>query len=488
MAIVPTTERIYYDNTLKQNTLATYAGALLPAAQNMQEQVAEQQSIKIDTLGTEARMKMNDITNQWRIDNESNPTDELSIKNLQKQYDEVLQSYRGQIDPLYRSQWDIMGNKLKGAFGLQNQEWGIKQKQKNAQNDIVRNMKNYEDIAFGYGVNGNTASAQADFEQSYAKLLDYGAKNLGAETASALLNDYEKKYYSAFLSGMIDKNPNGVLNMLKNKDITSGLGYKTTEKFKNKANAQIKAINKQVYNNVYGEYTKNPTLAGFEQLKQLKPNMSKKVLKELEDMYKATPEYEATTTFDSAQEAKDYLIDLSKISLSDDNSDKSNEDYLNQVTTYIRRLQNSNKAKTLSKEDLDKYANLAYEMASDKTLAEQVNNVFGQGGFFTDYYKDTIGRGYSPISQDRVNRIGRETIKQTLEHLANKDYDGAKQVYAQGQRQLIQEKYPYIDFSNMKVGDTFWYEPTQQALKFMGYGYNDILVEVDDSGVFHDYF
>ena len=216
--------------------------------------------------------------------------------------------------------------------------------------------------------------------------------------------------------------------------------------------------------------------------------MSKKVLKELEDMYKATPEYEATTTFDSAQEAKDYLIDLSKISLSDDNSDESNEDYLNQVTTYIRRLQNSNKAKTLSKEDLDKYANLAYEMASDKTLAEQVNNVFGQRGFFTDYYKDTIGRGYSPISQDRVNRIGRETIKQTLEHLANKDYDGAKQVYAQGQRQLIQEKYPYIDFSNMKVGDTFWYEPTQQALKFMGYGYNDILVEVDDSGVFHDYF
>ena len=154
MAVVPTTERKYYDNTLKQNTLATYAGALLPAAQNMQEQIAEQQAIKIDTLGTEARMKMNDITNQWRIDNESNPTDELSIKNLQKQYDEVLQSYRGQIDPLYRSQWDIIGNKLKGAFGLQNQEWGIKQKQTNAQNDIVRNMKNYEDIVFGYGVNG----------------------------------------------------------------------------------------------------------------------------------------------------------------------------------------------------------------------------------------------------------------------------------------------------------------------------------------------
>ena len=61
MAIVPTTERKYYDNTLKQNTLATYAGALLPAAQNMQEQVTEQQAIKIDTLGTEARMKMNNI-------------------------------------------------------------------------------------------------------------------------------------------------------------------------------------------------------------------------------------------------------------------------------------------------------------------------------------------------------------------------------------------------------------------------------------------
>lgn len=40
-------------------------------------------------------------------------------------------------------------------------------------------------------------------------------------------------------------------------------------------------------------------------------------------------------------------------------------------------------------------------------------------------------------------------------------------------------RYPEIPFQSMKEGDVFWYNPTGKAYKFLGYGLDDILVEVD---------
>ena len=229
MVQIPTTERKYYNTTTKVNTLSAYAGALLPAAQDLQNTIKEQQEIKISSLGLEARIKMSDATNQWRLDNQSNPNDPTALKDLQNTYNSILSEYRGQIDPLYRSSWDIQGNKLKASFDLNNQEWGFKQRQINAENDIKRDMENYYKLAYGYGQTGSLEQAAIDYQQSYDKLLDYGAKNLGTETAAQLLNTYERDYATQFLSGMAKSNPQQALNLLQDENFARMLGKDTGE-------------------------------------------------------------------------------------------------------------------------------------------------------------------------------------------------------------------------------------------------------------------
>ena len=216
MAKIPTIERQFYNTQKKVNTLSAYAGALLPAAKQLQAMVKEQQDIKIDKLSVDARMRMNDVTNEWRLANQSNPNDPNALQDLQNQYNSILSEYRGQIDPIYRGQWDIVGNKLKGAYDMQNQTWAFAQRQENAKNDIAESMDNYYKLAYSYGQNGSTAEAMADFQVSYDKLLDYGAKNLGTEDAAHLMRNYGKNYVQYYLSGLTEKNPNAALQLLKN--------------------------------------------------------------------------------------------------------------------------------------------------------------------------------------------------------------------------------------------------------------------------------
>ena len=276
MAYIPTTERKYYNTEKKLNTLAAYSSAMLPAAQNLQEVIAQQEEIKMDSYALEARMEMNEITNNWRTQNEGNPTDPTALKDLQSQYDDVLGKYREQVDPLYRYNWDIAGNKLKGAFDLQNQEWGFAQKQKNARANIARSVDNYIKLAYQYGQEDSEAEAMADFAQSYQKLLDYGAKNLGAEDAAKLLGSYQETFYKSYLDGLVEKNPEKALEMLKDKDNYGILSHRDYEKYKNYAHARKKEYEKETYKTAYYDFMEDPTEQKLDNLYKLNPDMKEK--------------------------------------------------------------------------------------------------------------------------------------------------------------------------------------------------------------------
>ena len=184
------------------------------------------------------------------------------------------------------------------------------------------------------------------------------------------------------------------------------------------------------------------------------------------------PDYEARTVFDGADDAKDGIVELTNFS---EESLEDNAHFLDNVTAYVRKLQRSNANGKISQDDVDKYANLAYRVANDKLFAEQVNGVLGKPNAFSYAVNWTFGGG----DMAKVKNIGLQTINTTVEHLLNNDVEGAIQTYKQGQEKAIQLRYPDIDFTNLKQGDIIWYKPTGQALKFMGYGIDDILVEVD---------
>lgn len=472
MVHIPTGERKYYNTTKKLNSLAAYSSALLPAAQQWQENIKEQQKIKMDTYSVDARIKMNEATNEWRMANQSNPNNPEALQQLQFTYDNILGEYREQIDPMYRSQWDIQGNKLKGAFDLDNQGWEIKQSQQNVRNDIASSIDNYYKLAYSYGQNGEMEKALVDFTDSYDKLLDYGAKNLGTEDAAMLLKDYRSNFYTSYLDGLVENNPSQALKMLNSKEFYGVLDSRDYNRYKKYAKARQKEINKDVYTGAYNDFLREPTKEGLDRLYKLNPNMKEKTKTELNEIYENSPDYEARTIYEGADDAKSGIDDLSNFS---EETLEDNAHFLDNVTAYVRKLQRSNAEGKLSKDDVNKYANLAYRVANEKMFAEQVHSVFGQPSAFSSAVNWTVGGG----DFAKIKNIGLETINNTVDRLLNNDVEGALTAYKEGQKKAIQVRYPEINFTKLKEGDIIWYTPTKQALKFVGYGVDDVLVEVD---------
>lgn len=516
MVTIPTEKRKYYDEVSKTNTLGAYAGALLPAAQQYQEVVKQQQEIKIDSSMTDARLQLDKITNDWREANKDNPNNPEAMKELQANYNQVFSVLRNDIDPLYRQNFDLEANKLKGGYDINNQAWALKQNQENVKYNIRNSINNYLELAGNYGAAGNLEMAKADFEQSYNKLLDYAAKNLGTEQAAYLLNNYEEKYYKSFLDNLAEEDPKQVLEILgeepaedvsekskeptKNvsekenqagstapklpkkekkkaenpvtKAIKESLGEKTVTKYKNYAKARQKKIDKQIYQDNYLSFVENPSLDGINQLKMLNPKMSKREEENLKSIYENSPNYEATTVFEGANSAKYAAKAFTDVV---EGTEEENAIVLDNLADYVRKLQRSNIEKKLSEEDVKKFSNLAYKAVNDKMFSKQINKLFGEPSTFEKMASWVLPQR----NKQKIEQIGGITISQTVDRLLKDDIEGARQVYKEGQKQAIQVRYPDIDFTNLKEGDIIWYAPTKQAMKFLGYSLDDVLVEVD---------
>ena len=361
---IPTTERKFYNTQKKLNTLGAYANALLPVAKEAQQMVKEQQEIKMDALSVDARMRMNDVTNEWRLKNQSNPDDPTALKELQQQYDTILGEYRGQIDPMYRSQWDIAGNKLKGAFDFENQAWGFKQRQENAKNDIARSVDNFYKLAFSYGQNGDVNKAMADFQVSYDRLLDYGAKNLGAEKAAVMLKDYQSEYAKNYIAGLAERNPQAALNALKDDRIKSALGKDTL----NMASKVITVANKQQrLNNKINSYNEQINLdnklegmGAFEAIEYLEKN------KDLfsQKFYKAKmAQYMNAVGIDAETQADTYTDLLLQVNSIDKSKDA--ESIINQSNDVLENIETA-------------YAEKRLKLADRKRLISTLNKEQGK--------------------------------------------------------------------------------------------------------------
>jgi hypothetical protein len=277
MVTIPTEKRKYYDEVSKTNTLGTYAGALLPAAQQYQEVVKQQQEIKIDSSMTDARLQMDKITNDWREANKDNPNNPEAMKELQANYNQVFSVLRNDIDPLYRQNFDLEANKLKGGYDINNQAWALKQNQENVKYHIRNSINNYLELARNYGSADNGDMATVDFEQSYDKLLDYAAKNLGTEQAAYLLNNYEEKFAKAYINGLSESNPQKAIEVLQNdKKIQKMLGGDALKEAHKIVDKQIKLMKyQQDVSNFENAYKLDEQLSGmsdFDALQTLEAN------------------------------------------------------------------------------------------------------------------------------------------------------------------------------------------------------------------------
>lgn len=224
MVRIPTTERRFTNTVSKVNTLGAFANALKPAAQEYKQKLLDQQKIKIDTNLTKARIELDNLNNQYRLDNQGRPDNPEAKLKLQQDMRNVLNKYGADIDPIAKLDWERSANKLTSGYEIANNDWAFRQRAENAKLDVAENMNLNYQKAYQYGRSGNYEMAQVDLDISHEQLENFGTSVLGATGTRKLLEDYRKDYVKNFISGQMMTDPEGAILALDNEKIQKTIG------------------------------------------------------------------------------------------------------------------------------------------------------------------------------------------------------------------------------------------------------------------------
>ena len=401
MVSIPTTERQHYNFQPKVNTFYlaadtayNHAKEVFKLGEKYHDYKVEEEKTKVDSLTTQARLDMNAATNEWRVANEANPDNPEALKELNATYDDIMNTYREQLSPYSRKSWDTqVVTKLKGAYALENQAWAFKQVQTNAANHIKNEVKNYNDLAFSYGSSGSEESlftAMADFAGMKEKLLDYGARNLGAATAAQMLNGAETDYVKSYINGVASVDPEKALAALENEDVKVALGaeYDSAKKIITAARRQAKYDHDtQVYifqNKLQDELDKmSPT----EAIKHLNQNMSEVT----ESFYKSQSKAIERRAGLTASTSADVFAEIF-------------EEINIPLDSHEAKMAHSVK---MQEKIMDRYANLDLTLEHKNSLLKMVD-ADNMKTNFTEFYKAAASEGTGWVfykNQDAIDDI-----------------------------------------------------------------------------------
>lgn len=408
MVQIPTTERQFYNTERKLNTLAAYAGDLLKPAEQAGKLAAQYENIKMDNFTTKARLELDNLTQDWRKKNQANPKNVEALKDLETQYQEKLNLYREQIDPMSRLQWDSTANKMIGAYKSSNNSWGEQQLFNNTKLYVAENIKNNLDIARTHGQQNNLLGGLADFTNSYKSLLNYAKDGMGEMDAKILLNDYEKKYMESYISGLADTNPAAAMEALKVPEITRSLGSAEAE------NKLTSIVRKQMavhefnskmeqFNNekkLNEELDKLPPSDALHLLEDSRDNVSKKFYAAREKSLLSAKGITAETRADTAQ---DIILDIATLDISNP------VDYLNAANEILAKIEMKYSEGELSTSDRK---SLVKQIYKEQGRQLPVLNEDTTGGF--------MGLGYS--YKDAHNYIKDNISNPAYESRAMLDY------------------------------------------------------------------
>ena len=252
MVHIPTTERQYYNNTRKVNTLETFAKAMQPAAENLQKTLVDQQKIRMDANATKGRAEADELVRQLQLEYQRTPNSAEYKAKLHDGLNEIWKRYGQDIDPLMQGQWSQMTNKLNIAYDDASNQWAYKQRQENAKFDLAEGMNANYNLAYSHGQNNNTAAALLDLDYSYEQMRANIAQSLGEVEADKLLKNYKKQYVKSFIDGQLQTNPEGALQALNNKEVAGVFdGQREVDQMKEYAVSKLDNLKKQAkYKNI----------------------------------------------------------------------------------------------------------------------------------------------------------------------------------------------------------------------------------------------
>lgn len=386
MVRIPTTERRFTNTVSKVNTLGAFANALKPAAQEYKQKLLDQQKIKIDTNLTKARIELDNLNNQYRLDNQGKPDNPEAKLKLQQDMRNVLNKYGADIDPIAKLDWERSANKLTSGYEIANNDWAFRQRAENAKLDVAENINANLSLAKSAGMRGDIGSAVADYANSYNQLYSYAAKNMGETDARQLLSDYEEQYMQSYINGLASVNPQAALEALKQPEISASFKKQGAQDVMMKiVNKQIALQNFQIKTNEFlteqklaTELDNLPTDKALQLLEENEGSVSSRFFKAKQKALLSDKGISAETR---AETAAEIMLDIADLP-----TDPSEiEEYYKQSNNILTRIENEYAAGDLTTADKKRLTNTIY-----KKQGANLEALKGTGSWqFWDFsYKD----------------------------------------------------------------------------------------------------
>lgn len=387
MVSIPTTQREFFNTQPKVNTLGAVASALEPAAKTYKRQLVEQQRVKIDTESTKARVEIDNLVNQWQLQNQSRPDDPEARAQLKSDIQDILNRYGNQIDPVAKMDWDRTAGKLSSAYELGMNTWARNQRAENVKLDVAENINANLTLARNSGRSGNLDAGLSDYINSYHQLYNYASRNMGETEARKLLLDYEEEFMGSFITGLSETDPQAAMEALKRPEIAAS--------FKNQGaqDVMMKIVNKQIalrnFQNKTNEFLTEQKLAT--ELDNLPTDKALQVLEENEGSVssrffkakqKALLSNKGISAETRAETAAEIMLDIADLP-----TDPSEiEEYYKKSSNILTRIENEYAAGDLTTADKKRLTNTIYKKQGANLEALKGT---GSGWRFWDFsYKD----------------------------------------------------------------------------------------------------
>ena len=504
MVRIPTTERQFYNTVKKVNTLGAYADALLPAAQEYKQTLLDQQKIKIDTNLTKARIELDNLNNQYRLDNQGNPDNPDAKLKLQQDMRNVLNRFGAEIDSIAKLEWERSANKLASGYDISNNDWAFKQRAENAKVDVAENMRLNLDMAFNSGLAGNELGGLIDLDASYRQMANYAAKNMGKTEAKKLLENYKSDFTTNYVNGLIARDPQAALDFLDNKGnklaiqaprkirALREIAEKQLTTAKSQYNKQLK-VNKQF---AYNQYIFNPekTLEDLEEYRQnFEPDMTEEKYERMAAMINSgNPD--AVTVFENYDEALQRIKEIANMP---DTTLANREDLFKAAADFYEDIVKTNQEGKIDESDRDELRDKINTLVSQKSIKDVVRdmpdlspfkriiNFVGMMGINSSLSlnPDAVGDAGREIAvQEDIKNVAKTTMNKVLAAYVSGDAKSGMEIYKQGLQAAIKKKYwniPEVQDRELVPDETIINIGGTPYL-FKGYGAEDILVEVKE--------
>ncbi len=176
---------------------------------------------------SEAQSRLNDVTQQFRLQNSANPDpNSIEFKDARRK---IFEEYKGQVSPLVMREFQRQWYNIEQNNDESNKSWALKQNEFNVNENLRKTVETdlnnayFAGTSFGVGSDVDVQSMVKSFVGSHDNLLKFATEHLGEAQANAVLSSYKSDYLKSFVSGVMQENPLGAIELLDREDIQKGI-------------------------------------------------------------------------------------------------------------------------------------------------------------------------------------------------------------------------------------------------------------------------